>query len=178
MKYLKTFESHNPVNEEFTQFDLNKWLASAAGVLSTALNVVLLKWARIPGIWKNIGQYHTLMNVVKHLSETAELHGHDASQKEWISLVKDFAKERGEEGVVKYSQITSGPSISDLSMAYTLMSYDGDLEEDIKESIDLINSLDPEKKEKVKDVEETLEQFSKLIMNYKSNQKSISTSQL
>jgi hypothetical protein len=63
-------------------------------------------------------------------------------------------------------------------MAYTLMSYDGNLEEDIKESIDLINSLEPEKKERVRDVEETLEQFSKLIMNYKSNQKSISTFQL
>lgn len=178
MKYLKTFESHNSVNEEFTQFDLNKWLASTAGVLSTALNVILLKWAKIPGIWKNIGQYHKLMNVVKHLSETSELHVHDASQSEWIGLVKDFAKERDEEAIVKYSHITTGPSIADLSMAYTLMSYDGDLESDIKESIDLINSLEPEKKEKVKDVEETLEQFSKLIENYKNNQKSISTSQL
>lgn len=177
MKYLKTFENHS-INEEFNQFDVNKWLASAAGVLSTALNVVLLKWSKIPGIWKNVGQYHTLMNVVKHLSETSELHVHDASQSEWIGLVKDFAKEIGEEGVVKYSHITSGPSIADLSMAYTLMSYDGDLENDIKESIDLINSLDPEKRQNVKELEETLEQFTKLIATYKNNQKSISTSQL
>jgi hypothetical protein len=178
MKHLKTFESHS-INEEFNTFDLNKWLSSAAGVLSTALNIVLLKWGKIPEIWKNIGQYHILMDVVKHLSEITDLHGHGATESEWIDLIKDYTSEKGDEDVIiKYPRICKSPSINDLSMAYTLMSYDGDLELDIRDSINLIDDLSPEKKEKIKDVKISLEQFLTLIQSYKNNENTISISEL
>ena len=184
MKYLKTFESYS-LNEEFNSFDLKKLLGTTAGILSTGLNLILFKWSKIPGIWSNIKQYHTLINVVEHLSDTSKLH--NASESEWIQFIKDLSHEKLSDhdrrygdsdslGFVKYS--SEKPSINDLLTSYTLMSYEGDLEKDIQESIDLISKLDSERKEKLKDIEGVLNQFIVLIRDYKKNDQKLSISEL
>lgn len=162
MKYIKTFENHS-VNEEFNKFDRNKIVAVAAGIFSTALNVVLFKWSKIPGIWKNVGDYNVLMNVMQHLSDDIFLN--DMSESDWVELIK---RDVNKYHTVKYSHITTGPSKYDLSIAYMLEMYPGEngLASDISKSIELIDKLDPDKKIKLKDVREMLELTLDMINNY------------
>ena len=175
MRYLKTFESYS-VNEEFNRFDINKWLASAAGIFGSAINLITFKWSKIPDIWRNVGQYHTLMNVMKHITEVAKIEENNPNEHEWVEVILSYVDDKLDgsgifsvegEPIIKYSEITSGPSKSDLSMAYTLMSYDGDLERDVIDSMDLIDKLPAEKKINLKDVTEMLKSFLGLLKMYK-----------
>lgn len=168
MKYLKTFENHS-VNEEFDKFDLNRWVASAAAVFSTALNGILLKWQKIPGIWKNVKEYKIFMNVLKHLKNEVELQEHKPSEGEWIDLLKSEFPE----AQIKYSHIASGPNIQDLMMTYNVLSYGGDLHGDIKKSISFIDGIDDEKKAHLKDVKSMLESLSSILDSRDSLKKQV-----
>ena len=170
MKYIKTFENHS-INEEFNKFDKNKIVAVAAGVFSTALNAVLFKWSKIPGIWKNVGDYNVLMDVLQHLSDDIFL-SDDMSETDWVELIK---RDVNKYHTVKYSHITTGPSKQDLSIAYMLEMYPGEngLVSDINKSIELIDKLDPDKKIKLKDVREMLKLSLDIINNYNNCQSEI-----
>ncbi len=160
MKHIKKFDSYS-INEEFDRYDLGKLVMTSKSIFSVAIDLFLLKWSKIPGTLRKVGKFNKLMNVLRHIINLSNLGANSLSKKELIDLLKSKVGH----GVVNYSHITSGPDVNDLSMAYTILSYDGDLGKDIKDSIEFIESLDPDKKIKLKDVGEILNIFNKMIDN-------------
>lgn len=165
MRHLKKFNEYK-INEEFNNFDINRWMATAGGVFATVLNAFTLKWGKISKVWQNVSEYKSLMRVLSHISEYSNMD--KLHEDELIDVIKNNDKIREKDIPVKYSKILTGPSQTDLLNYFLIYSYDGNLENDIDESISFINELPTEKKVKLnlKDVEDLLSTFKNIVSLY------------